>query len=84
LRAQQRQGRRYLIGDGLSAVDIHWAVHCAFLNPLPPELCPMASAFRNPDTYGNDDPLIAAALSPALLAHRDFIYEQHLELPVVF
>jgi hypothetical protein len=44
----------------------------------------MASAFRSPDIYGNADPLIAAALSPALLAHRDFIYRQHLELPVVF
>ena len=84
LSAQQRAGRRYLIGDGLSAVDIHWAVHCGFLNPLPPALCPMASAFRHPDIYGNDDPLIASALSPALLAHRDFIYAQHLELPVVF
>ncbi len=84
LAAQQRAGRRYLIGDTLSALDIHWAVHCGFLNPLPPELCPMASAFRHPDIYGNADPLIAAALSPALLAHRHFIYAEHLELPVVF
>lgn len=84
LAAQRAAGRRYLVGNALSAVDIHWAVHCAFLNPLPPALCPMASAFRHPDIYGNADPQIAAALSPALLAHRDFIYEQHLELPIVF
>jgi len=84
LLAQQRAGRRYFIGDTLSALDIHWAVHCGFLSPLPPELCPMASAFRHPDIYGNADPEIAAALSPALLTHRDFIYRQHLELPVVF
>ena len=84
LAAQQSAGRQYLIGEGLSALDIHWAVHCGFLNPLPPALCPMASAFRHPDIYGNADPLIAEALSPALLAHRDFIYRQHLELPVVF
>ena len=84
LAAQQRAGRRYLVGDHLSAVDIHWAVHCGFLNPLAPELCPMASAFRHSDIYGNADPVITAALSPALLAHRDFIYAQHLELPVVF
>lgn len=84
LASQQRAGRRYLIGDALSALDIHWAVHCGFLNPLPPELCPMASAFRHADIYGNADPVIAATLSPALLAHRDFIYAEHLELPVVF
>jgi glutathione S-transferase len=84
LSSQQRAGRRYLIGDALSALDVHWAVHCGFLNPLPPEQCPMASAFRHPDIYGNADPVIAAALSPALLAHRDFIYTEHLELPVVF
>lgn len=81
---QQRAGRQYLVGDRLSALDIHWATFCGFLNPLPPAQCPMASAFRDPEIYGNDDPLIAKALSPALLAHRDFIYAQHLELPVMF
>ncbi len=84
LTAQKQVGRQYLVGPGLSAADIHWAVFCGFLNPLPPALCPMASAFRGPDLYGNADPLIARALTPALLAHRDFIYERHLELPVVF
>ena len=84
LAAQVRAGRQFLVGDSLSAVDIHWAVHCAFLNPLPPELCPMATAFRHPEIYGNADPQIAAALSPALLTHRDFIYQHYLELPVVF
>lgn len=84
LAVQQRAGRRYLVGETLSALDIHWAVHCGFLQPLPAALCPMASAFRHPDIYGNGDPLIAAALSPALIAHRDFIYAEHLELPVRF
>ena len=84
LAQQRRAGRRYLIGERLSALDIHWAVHCGFLQPLPATLCPMASAFRHPDIYGNGEPLIAAALSPALLAHRDFIYAEHLELPIRF
>lgn len=84
LAAQPGSGPRYLIGGALSALDIHWAVACGFLEPLPPELCPMASAFRGPDLYGNSNPAIAAALTPALLAHRDFIYERHLELPIVF
>jgi len=49
---------------------------------MPAERCPMADAFRG--AYGNRDPRIAAALTPALLAHRDFIYDTHLEMPMVF
>ena len=28
------------------------------------------------------DPVVREASDPALLAHRDFIYREHLELPV--
>ena len=84
LKAQHPAGRRYLVGDRLSAVDIYWATFCGFFQPLPPAQCPMASAFRTGSLYGNDDASIAHALTPALLSHRDFIYQQHLELPVVF
>jgi len=42
----------------------------------------MATAFR--DFYTNKDPAVAAALSPLLLEHRDFIYREYLELPIVF
>lgn len=83
LAGQHAAGRRYLIGERLSALDIYWAACCAILAPMPPERCPMADAFRA-GPYGNSDPRIDAALTPALRAHRDFIYETHLELPVVF
>ncbi|MEQ8660408.1 MAG: hypothetical protein RLW62_06290 [Gammaproteobacteria bacterium] len=43
---------------------------------------PDANAYR--PAYSTDDPAVDAAITPALLAHRDFIYEQHLELPIVF
>ncbi len=82
LASQQAAGKRYLIGDSLSALDIYWAACCAILDPMSPERCPMADDFRG--AYGNTDPRIEAALTPALRAHRDFVYEQHLELPVVF
>ena len=42
----------------------------------------MADSFRGP--YGNTEPRLAKALIPALRKHRDFIYESHLELPIVF
>ena len=43
----------------------------------------MADAFRG-GPYGNSDPRSEQALTPALRKHRDFIYDTHLELPVVF
>lgn len=82
LNAQQGKGEKYLIGDRLSALDIYWATCCAALDPMPPERCPMADSFRGP--YGNTEPRLEKALIPELRKHRDFIYETHLELPIVF
>lgn len=80
--AQKARGSKYLIGSRLSALDIYWAACCAILDPMPDERCPMATGFRGP--YGNTDPGIDKALIPELRAHRDFIYDEYLELPVVF
>jgi Glutathione S-transferase, C-terminal domain len=82
LKSQQARGRRYLVGDRLSAVDIYWAACCGILDPMPLERCPMADGFRG--AYGNTDPRIGKALTRELRAHRDFIYDEHLEMPVVF
>lgn len=82
LQAQLDAGRRYLVGDRLSAVDIHWSTFVAMLSPMDEARCPMASSFRA--AYSNSEPELQAALTPALLAHRDFVYETHLELPVRF
>jgi len=82
LASQRARGHRYMMGPVLTALDIYWACFLALFKPLPPELCPMATAYRG--AYSNDDPAIERALTPALCAHRDFVYEQHLELPIVF
>lgn len=82
LATQQQRGSHYLIGDQLSALDIYLACFYALIEPLPPELCPMATSYR--PAYTNQDVDIAAAATPALKAHRDFIYAEHLVLPVVF
>ncbi|MGE0486338.1 MAG: glutathione S-transferase C-terminal domain-containing protein [Gammaproteobacteria bacterium] len=84
LARQQARGRRYLVGDTLSALDIYWATSCGFLDPLPESLCPMVSDFRAPYLYGTPNAEIERALTPALRKHRDFVYERHLELPIVF
>lgn len=84
LAAQRARGRRYLVGEALSALDIYWAAGCGFLDPLPEDRCPMCTDFRNPNLYGTPNAEIERALTPALRAHRDDIYERHLELPIVF
>jgi glutathione S-transferase len=73
-------GGRYLLGRELTALDVYWATFSNLLEPLPPERLPMPDMFRAMFTATN--PEVRAALSPALLAHRDFVYREHLVLPV--
>ena len=70
----------YIIGDRLSAADIYLACAMALFAPLPDDLCPMRDALRQ--AFASRTPQTEAALSPALLAHRDRIYRDHLELPL--
>lgn len=84
LKAQQERGSRFLVGDRLSAVDIYWSTCCGFLDPLPEDLCPMATAFREPYLYGCPTAAIDRALTARLRDHRRFIYDTYLELPIVF
>jgi glutathione S-transferase len=79
---QKAKGSKHFIGDRLTALDIYWAAFSAILRPLPPELCPMAASFR--DMYTEKNPTVVAAIAPSLIEHRDFIYREYLELPVVF
>jgi glutathione S-transferase len=73
-------GGRYLLGRELTALDVYWATFSNLLEPLAPEQCPMPGMFRR--MFTATDPEIRAALSPALLAHRDFVFAEHLVLPV--
>jgi glutathione S-transferase len=80
LATQKSNGRRFLIGEQLSALDVYWATFSALIEPLPEALCPMPPAFRR--MYTSTETAIREALTPELLAHRDFIYHEYLELPV--
>jgi glutathione S-transferase len=82
LERQKAKGSRFFIGDRLTALDIYWAAFAALVRPLPSEMCPMASSFR--ELYTEKNPTVVAAIAPSLLAHRDFIYREYLELPIVF
>src|SRR5262249_34219616 len=65
------RGSRFLGGEGLSALDIYWAVFAALIEPLPENLCATPSEVRR--GYLCEDPAVRAATTPQLLAHRDFI-----------
>jgi hypothetical protein len=47
---------------------------------LPPDQCPLPDAMRPGFEAMDDD--TAKALDSSLLEHRDFIYNEYLELPL--
>jgi glutathione S-transferase len=77
---QRAQGRTFFIGERLSALDIYWATFAVLIKPLPPELCPIPEPLRT--FFTNTDPVVAAAVTPGLMAHRDLIYREYLQLPM--
>ena len=80
LHTQQSVGSRFYIGRGLSAVDIYSAAFMALFKPLPLDQCPIIEALR--PAFESLDEVTAKALDPILLEHRDFVYDEFLELPL--
>ncbi|WP_143075198.1 glutathione binding-like protein [Sphingobium sp. AP50] len=79
---QQRAGSRYLVGDSLTAADIHLATFLGMLSPLPVDVNPMPERIRG--LYESGEPRLRDAVAPGLLTHRDFIYARYLKLPMDF
>ncbi len=78
---QKAAGSPYLIGNALSAADVYWAYFSQLLQALPPEQNPMPDFLRK--SWG----FVAQALGnydSALIEQRDFIFKEHLELPLSF
>ena len=80
LHSQRGDGSQFYVGETLSAVDIYSATFMALLKPLPPEQCVISEAMR--PGFEWLDELTAKALDPILLEHRDFVYDEFLELPL--
>ena len=80
LAQQHAADRKFFISDSLSALDIYWSTFAILIQPLPPDLCPIPEPLRT--SFTNTNPVVAAAATPTLMAHRDFIYREHLELPM--
>lgn len=80
LQAQRQKGNPYFMGSRLTALDIYWAAFAALIEPLPNDLCPITEETRG--LYRNTNSTVQAAANPILMEHRDFIYKEHLELPI--
>jgi len=76
----QRGSSRYFIGESLSALDLIWASFSNTLRPLPEGDNPMNKHIRLAYQRMGD----SVELPAILFAHRDFIYAQHLTLPLDF
>ncbi len=79
-RLQGEAGRKFLIGNQLSALDIYWAAFAALVEPLPHDICPMPEPMRI--SYSCSHSAIERALDPSLLEYRRRVYEDWLELPI--
>ncbi len=82
LEKQRAIGSEYLVGQQLSAPDVYWACFSQLIGPLSHEHCPMSDEMRG--IYSYITPEIAAAVDPALLAHRDMVWQRHIGLPMEF
>jgi len=80
---QRAKGSRFFIGDGLTALDIYWAAFCNTFSPPPVEWCPNMPSNQR-EGMSKIAPPIAAALSPMLVEHRDYMYQTWLKLPIDF
>jgi glutathione S-transferase len=82
LERQRDAGSAFLFGRALSAADLYWAAFAGMVAPLAPDACPLPESLRA--WYTNVGPVVADALAPELLAHRDRIYASYLPLPMTF
>jgi len=76
------RGQGFLLGPELGALDLYWATFCNLISPLPPGLLWIPEPMR--PMFTSVDPAVHELLAKSgLLDHRDRIYREHLELPVV-
>jgi glutathione S-transferase len=82
LQDQRARGVSFLVGDGVSAVDIYFTAMMNLVAPLPNAQCPMPDQSRR--NFTATDPDIVKALSPILLEHRERIFNAYFRNPMEF
>ena len=72
--AQKKAGRRYIVGERLSAVDIYWAYFSQGVKTLPEDRCPMPAGMRKAYEIANG---MLGNRDLALVEHRDWVFAEH-------
>jgi hypothetical protein len=80
LQSQHQAGRRYFLGHQLSALDVYWASFSLTSSPSPPEWTPTMNPAQRAGI--TPDPMMERFLE--LIGHRNFVYQEHLKLPIEF
>lgn len=80
-RAQRERGSRYLFGDAFSAGDVYWAYFSLIFRTLSEEACPMPSSLRKSYDLGSE---MVGGCDPILIEQRDYVFANHLPLPMTF
>jgi glutathione S-transferase len=80
LEASRARGSPYVLGAEPCALDVHLALVTGVIAPLPHEACPMPAPVRH--AFETLDADIQSAIPASLLAHREWMYERHLPLPM--
>lgn len=85
LQRQARNNSRYFIADRLSALDLYWACFSQSLSPLPHEVNPMPKSLRATWATAVDE-MAKSGYTPdqCLFTHRDYIFQEHIGLPLDF
>lgn len=81
LRHQRDAGSDYLIGDQLTAADMHWVYFSQLLEPFPVELCPMPDGLRR--SYESCGRALGE-FDRLLIDHRDLMLQRYPSLPMDF
>ena len=80
LTAQSKTGRRYIVGEALSAVDIYWAYFSQAVRTFPEASCPTPTGMRRAyDIVGR----MLGDLDTILVEQRDWVLAEH-GLPLDF
>lgn len=82
LATQKSAGSKYLVGDRLTATDLHFAALFGIVDPLPHAVNPMPEWMR--ELYASGEPRVRTAVTDTMRLHRDYIYATYLKLPIDF
>ena len=77
LHAQEKQGRPFIVGDQLTALDLYFTIFFGIMyQPLPDDRFPIPAMMRS--GYEVKNATIEQAADAILFTHRDRILDQHL------